>query len=328
MRVLITDRAWPDVQIEEDVLKHIGAQVVDAESQPNSSLVELARDVDAIAACWAPVSHEMLDAAPSCRVVSRFGIGLDNIPIDECTRRGIVVSYVPDYCIPEVADHTIALLLGLLRNIVFLDQQIKQGVYDLSAAPSMSRLQGQTLGLVGFGRIARAVRFRAVSLGLRVVATSASGNDHGTGCPMVTLDELLSTSDLVSLHCPLTDSTHHLLDETALASMKSHAVVVNTSRGALIDHHAAWNALQQGNLGGLALDVYDPEPPNLKDPELGPLFRDPRVVATPHAAFLSRESVAELRRRTAQAIVDVVEGRQPEQVVNPSTCESLGLEPR
>ena len=318
-RVLITDRAWPDCVIEQEVLAEVGAEVIEPGAADEATLVELAADVDAIAACWAQVTPAVVAASPRCRIVARFGIGLDNIPIEACTERGIPVTFVPDYCIPEVADHTIALLLAALRKIAFYHVQTKQGRYDLAAGPTARRLGGLQLGLVGLGRIAQAVVPRARALGLEVVASTPSGDDHQTGCPMLGLEELLRSSDVVSLHCPLSPHTQHLLNPLRLGWMPDHAVLINTSRGGLIDHHAAWQALQQDQLGGLAMDVFDPEPPDLSEP----LFADPRVIATPHAGFLSQESVEELRRRTAQQVADVLSGRLPEHVVNPEVCGHL-----
>ena len=169
-RVLITDRAWPDSQIEQEILREVGAEVLDAPDASESTLLDLASGVDAIAACWAQVTLRLLDAAPNCRIVARFGIGLDNIPVDACTQRHIPVTFVPDYCIPEVADHTIALLLSAVRKTAFFHLNTKQGEYQLAAGPPLRRLSGLTLGLVGLGRIARAVVPRARALGLNVVA--------------------------------------------------------------------------------------------------------------------------------------------------------------
>jgi D-3-phosphoglycerate dehydrogenase len=318
-QVLITDRAWPDCRIEREVLLEAGADVLEAPDSSEDTLLECASGVDAIAACWAQVTPQIIDAARNCRIVARFGIGLDNIPVEACTLRGIPVTYVPDYCIPEVADHTIALLLSAVRKTAFFHLHTKQGQYQLAAGPPLRRLSGLTLGLVGFGRIARAVVPRARALGLNVIATTPSGDDHGTGCPMTSFEDLLRTSDVVSLHCPLSEGTHHMINRTSLDWLQPHAVLINTSRGGLIDHAATWEALQRDALGGLALDVFDPEPPDLSDP----LFADQRVIATPHAAFLSQESVEELRRRTARQIADVLSGRMPEHVVNPETCGHL-----
>ena len=323
-QVLITDRAWPDCRIEREVLAGVGADVIEAETPDEANLLALATHADAIAACWAQVTPAVVDAAQRCQVVARFGIGLDNIPVDACTARGIPVTFVPDYCIPEVADHTIALILAAVRNIAFHHLRTKQGEYDLAAAPTPRRLSGLQLGLVGFGRIARAVLPRARALGLRVAATTPSGNDHGTGCPMVSSEELLAQSDILSLHCPLADTTRNLINATTLALMPENAVLINTSRGGLIDHHAVLQALQGNRLGGLAMDVFEPEPPELSDS----LFADERVIATPHTGFLSKESVEELRRRTAQQIADVLTGRLPEHVVNPEVCGHLAATPR
>jgi D-3-phosphoglycerate dehydrogenase len=312
-RLLITDHPWGNAEIERNILAPAGCDVVEAPDGAEETLIALARDVDAIATCWAKVTQPVIAAARNCRIVARMGIGLDNIDIPAASARGMLVTNIPDYCVQEVADHALALLLACARQIAFFHWQTKQGEYDLSAAPPMYRLSGRTLGLIGFGRIARALRDRALPLGLTVLAHSSSGTDYGTGCPMVALDELLERSDFVSLHAPLSDRTHHLLGQARFARMKPTAVVINTSRGGLIDHRALWEHLQQGGLAGAALDVFDPEPPDLSEP----LFRDPRVIVTPHAAFVSRESVIELRERVARQILDVLEGRCPEHVVNP-----------
>jgi D-3-phosphoglycerate dehydrogenase len=318
-RVLITDRAWPDCQIEQQILAEVGATVVEADSTDESTLVELAADADAIAACWAEITPAVIAAADRCRIVARFGIGLDNIPIDACSQRGIPVTHVPDYCIPEVADHTIALMLAALRNIAVHHHRTKLGHYDLAATPPPRRLDTLQLGLVGLGRIAQAVVPRARAMGLHVVASTPSGNDHRTDCPMLSIEDLLRSSDVVSLHCPLSNTTQHLINQTTIDWMPDHAVLINTSRGGLIDHHALWQALENNRLGGLAIDVFDPEPPDLDQP----LFAHQKVIATPHAAFLSRESVEELRTRTARQIADVLDGRLPECVVNPEVCGHL-----
>jgi D-3-phosphoglycerate dehydrogenase len=181
----------------------------------------------------------------------------------------------------------------------------------------MKRLEGATLGLVGFGRIARALLPKVKAIGFHVVAHSRHSDDRGTGCPMVGLDDLLAQSDFVSLHVPLTDSTHGLLGPKQFERMKPTAYVVNTSRGALIDHAALWRAISSGRLAGAALDVFDPEPPDLSQP----LFRDERVIVTPHAAFTSAESLQNLRTRASRQIAEALAGRRPENVVNPQVYD-------
>jgi D-3-phosphoglycerate dehydrogenase len=274
----------------------------------------LARDVDAIGTCWAHVTEQVIRAAPRCRIVARFGIGLDNISVVTATALGIPVTNVPDYCVSEVSDHALALLLACARKIAFFHARTKAGEYRLAAAPPMKRLARATLGLVGFGRIAQALLPKARAIGMEVVAHSQSSNDQGTGCPMLSLDELLARSDFVSLHLPLTETTHGLLGDRQFERMKPTAYLINTSRGGLVDQQALWRALSSGHIAGAGLDVFDPEPPDLSQP----LFRDERVIVTPHAAFVSEESLQDLRTRAACQIAEALQGRRPENVVNPA----------
>ena len=311
-RVLLTDRAWPDWDIEQQILSEVDAELVAAPDTTEETLTRLAQSCDAIGTCWGKVTTKVIEAASQCRVISRFGIGLDNIDVETATQRGIPVANVPDYCVEEVSDHVIALLLTHARNIGFFHRRTKQGEYQLDAAPPMRRLAEQTLGIVGFGGIGRAVFRKASGLGLQVIAHSRSGNDHGTDCKMVSFDELVRRSDFVSLNLPLTPQTHHLLRAEVFASMKSTAVLINTSRGMLVHHGNLFEALKAGQIAGAALDVFDPEPPDLSLP----LYQDERVILTPHAAFVSEESLIELRTRATTHIAQVLRGERPDCVVN------------
>lgn len=317
-RVLLTDLPWGNTDIERAGLAAANAEIVLAPDGDESTLVELAKGVDAIAACWAHVTSRVLDAAPDCRIVARLGIGLDNIDVAAATERGMLVTNVPDYCVQEVADHTLALLLALARNVAFFHLRTKRGEYHLPAGPTIHRLSTQTLGLVGLGHIGRAVAARARALGMTVVAHTQSGNDHGTGCEMLDLATLLARSDYVSLHVPATPKTHHLLNADALRQVRSGGRIINTGRGALIDADALWDAVQRGHVSAAALDVFEPEPPDLEHP----LYRDERVIVTPHTAFVSAESVEELRRRVVAQIVAVLRGVTPENVVNPEVLRN------
>ncbi len=312
-RVLLTDRAWPDTTIEREILSPAGAELIEAADTSPATLCGLAAGADAIATNWASVSAEVVHAAPRCRVICRTGIGLDNIAVATATEMKIPVTNIPDYCVEEVADHALALLLACARNIAFFHARTKRGEYRLQAARSMPRLRGKCLGLLGLGHIGRNLAGKARALGLDVIAHTASGNDHGTGCHMLPLDELLARSDFVSLHAPLQPATRHLLGLPQFERMKPSAYLINTARGGLIDHEGLRVALERNLLAGAALDVFDPEPPDLSTP----LMQDERVIVTPHAAFVSHESLVELRTRVAQQIVDVLSGRRPEGVVNP-----------
>ncbi len=312
-RVLITDRAWPDCSIERKVLSAVGAEVVEAPNGAEATLVELAENADAIGTNWASVTDKVIRASDRLRTVARFGIGLDNISIKTCTELGIPVTNIPDYCVHEVSDHTLALLLAAARNVAFFHARTKQGEYKLNAGAPMRRLSQMTLGLVGFGNIARLLYPKARAIGMTVFAHTRRGDDFGTGCPMVSMDEILEKSDFISLHAPLTESTRHMIGTSQLARMKPTAWLINTSRGGLIDTAALHDAIAAGRIAGAALDVFDPEPPDLSDS----LYRSERVIVTPHAAFVSEESLSELRARAAQQIADALSGARPANVVNP-----------
>lgn len=312
-RVLLTDRPWASTDIEDRIFGEAGVTLVEPPDSKPATLAAAAAGMDAVATCWADVTAEVIEAAAgSCRLVARTGIGLDNIDVAACTAAGIPVTNVPDYCIDEVADHTLAALLNFARNIGHYDRAIKAGTYDVKAGPPMRRMTGQTAGVVGLGRCGQAVAHRLRAFGLRVIGWSKSGDDHGTGVEMVAWDDLLRESDYVCVHVPLTDDTRHLLDGEAFSAMKETAYLINPSRGPVIDQTALLPALRDGVIAGAALDVWDPEPPRLDDP----LLQEPTLVATPHAAFISRESLVELRERVARQIVAALRGETPESIVN------------
>ncbi|WP_298867615.1 C-terminal binding protein [uncultured Gimesia sp.] len=317
-RVLITDRAWPDCEVEKKELSLVDAEVIEAPpGADEQTLIQFATGVDAIATCWASVTKAVIAAAPDCKTIARLGIGLDNIDVEYATSLKIPVTNVPDYCIPEVADHTIALMLARLRNVAFFHIQTKQGIYELSSAPLPRRLSALTIGVFGFGLTGQAVAQRARAFGMNVIATNTSGNDYGTGTTMVPFTELIQQSDVISIHAPLTDATLHQFDAKAFSQMKPTAFLINTSRGALIDFAALKTALQNNTIAGAALDVFDPEPPDLNDP----FFKDERVIVTPHAAFISKESLDELRQQAARQIAEILVGNQTTNVVNPVVFE-------
>jgi D-3-phosphoglycerate dehydrogenase len=314
--VLLTDYAWPDVEIERLILEQGGANLIVAEQQDAPSLAALAKahEVDAIMTNWAKVPAAVIDASPKCRIVSRLGIGLDNIDVAHATERKIVVTNVPDYCLIEVAEHALALLLALGRKVAFYHFETKHGRYDLKAGPALRRLEGQTLGLIGLGNIGSRLAQKAMALGLRVIATSRTRANPMPGVEWRDLNELLAESDYVSLHLPSNPATQKLIGPVELALMKPTAYLINTSRGAIIDEAALADALDQQQIAGAALDVQQHEPPNLTMPP----FSNPRVIVTPHAAFVSEESLINLRTRTAHQVIDWLEGRKPENVVNPA----------
>jgi D-3-phosphoglycerate dehydrogenase len=314
--VLLTDYAWQNLDIERQILAEIDAELIVAHKGDVDTLKALAPPADAIMTNWAKVPEAVIAAAPKCRLVSRLGIGLDNIDVAYCTKHGIPVTNVPDYCLIEVAEHALAQLLSLARKIAFYHYETQNGRYQLQAGPTLRRIEGQTLGIVGLGNIGRKLAEKALPLGLKVIAYSRSRKDPMPGVEFVELDELVAKSDYISLHIPATPQTRHMFNAAMYAKMKPSAYLINTARGGLIDHAALAQALQAGQLAGAALDVQDPEPPDLSQPP----YNDPRVLVSPHAAFVSVESLENLRSRVARQVVTRLSGGTPENVVNGISC--------
>ncbi|MGD9633112.1 MAG: C-terminal binding protein [Pirellulales bacterium] len=312
-KVLLTDYAWPDLEIEQALLALYDAEIVVAPATDEATLASLAPSMDAIMTNWVDVRAPVIDAAKKCQIISRLGIGLDCIDVARATELRIPVTNVPDYCLIEVAEHSLALLMALARKIHIFQADARAGGYDLAAGFPLRRIEGRTLGIIGLGHIGRRVAAKAAALGLHVVAASRSNHEPVAGVTQVDLDELLRSSDFVSLHVPLSDSTRRLIDAQALAKMKPTAFLINTSRGGVVDPAALAAALADNRLAGAALDVHDPEPPDLTKPP----YTDARVIVTPHAAFYSEEAVAELRRRAAHQVGIRLAGGVPENVVNP-----------
>ena len=323
--MLVTDHAWPSLDIERRLLAAAGAELLVAETGEEDELVALAHSVDAILTNWKRVPPAALEAAPRCLVVSRYGVGVDNIPVERATDLGIVVANVPDFCLEEVSDHAMALILACARRVVGFARATRAGRWDLlGVGRGLPRLREQTLGLVGFGNIARALVPKARGFGLHVIAYTPRveprpGED---GVELTNdLDHLLRESDYVSLHAPATAETRGLIGEEQLRLMKPTAYLVNTSRGALVDEQALYLALTDGRIAGAALDVLSREPPSPDDP----LLALDNVIVTPHAAFYSETAIRELQAKAAANVATVLRGGVPATVVNREVLERPNL---
>jgi len=323
-RILITDVAWPSTAPEREVFQEIDAVVIEADSSDEDRLVELAKDATGILTCFANVTERVIAASSRLRVVGRYGVGTDNIDIDACSRRDIPVTYVPDYAIEDVADHAMALLMALSRKVVVLDRLVKEGRWETRSARPIHRIRGRTLGILGYGRIGHALALRAKPHGYKVLVCDpyvSADLVMDIGATLVSKEVLISESDAISMHAPLTSETHHSIGESELRKMKPEAYLINTARGLLIDEYALAQALSKGWIAGAGIDVLDEEPP----PADHPLLALPNAIVTPHAAFLSEESVLELERRAAVAVVRVLQGRMPEFVWNTDVLQRVTL---
>jgi D-3-phosphoglycerate dehydrogenase len=259
----------------------------------------------AIMTCWAQVSGAAIAASPGLRLVARMGVGLDNIAVDAATERGVLVTNVPDYCVEEVSDHAVGLVLAWTRGLVGADREVRDGRWDPAGA-RLRRLATLTCGIVGFGRIGRATARKLAGLGARVIASDPLPPADTHGVHIMPLDELLGSSDAVIVHAPLTPATHHLIGSRELSLMPRGALLVNVSRGGLVDTGALIEALRDGRLGGAGLDVLETEPEVPHE-----LLEHPGVVITPHIAFSSDVAVEQLRRSAAEEVVRVLSGEPP-----------------
>jgi D-3-phosphoglycerate dehydrogenase len=269
------------------------------------------------------VTPGIIASAPELKVIARFGVGVDNIAVDAATTRGIPVTYVPDYCVAEVAEHALGLLMALARGIVRYNRSVKGRAWELGIAAPLRRIEGQTLGLIGCGRIGRRLAEKALGLRMRVLVydsdPAAIDAAAASGIVGADLHQVLAEADFLSLHLPLTAATRGFIGESVLRQMKSTAFLINTARGGLVDTHVLARALREGWIAGAALDVLPQEPPAGDDP----LLDLDNIVLTPHVAFYSEESLQALRQRTATAVVDALAGRAPEHVWNREALAGL-----
>jgi D-3-phosphoglycerate dehydrogenase len=316
--VLLTDRAWPDDRVEREVLAAAGLRLAVGPAEPGDAATIDALVAEhqpaAILTCWAEVSATAIESSAALQVIARMGVGLDNIDVAQASSRGVLVTNVPDYCVEEVSDHAVGLVLAWTRGLVAADREVRAGQWNPASA-RLRRLSNLTCGVVGFGRIGRRTAEKLRALGARVVANNPSRRADTGDVPLVSLDELLATSDVVILHAPLTEATRHLIGARELALMPPGSLLVNVSRGGLVDTDALAASLHAGHLGGAGLDVIDSEPA-----VPARLLEHPAVVITPHIAFSSDASLAELRRSAAEEVVRVLRGDTPRYPCNnPST---------
>ena len=315
-KVLVTDYVWPSIEPEKAVLERIGAELVVAPDSSEDTLAALAGDVDGILTCFAQVTDKVLRSAEKCIVVGRYGVGVDNIAVDTATELGMAVTYVPDYCVEEVSDHVLGLLLTWNRRVAYFDRMVKtSGWGSLSLTMPILRLRGKKLGVVGFGRIGQVVCRKALAFGFEVLTSDPfvpAETATQLGARMVDMQELLRESDFITLHSPLIPETRNLIGAAELDLMKSTAFLINCARGPLIDEEALYEALKDNRIGGAGLDVLvdaHPAPDH-------PLLKLENAIITPHVAFFSEEAVLELEERAAEEVAAVLQGRMPENLVN------------
>ena len=307
--------SFPDLDTESAILGEIGVAVADVRALSRAQVLEAARDADALMVDYFECDADTIRALRRCRVICQYGVGLDGIDIEAASNAGITVTHTPLYCRDELAEHTLALILAAVRQVAAYDRSVRAGAWDYNASAPLRRVRGSTVGLVGFGRVGRAVAERLSGFGTEILASDdyvADDEFARAGVRRVTLDELLAASDIVSLHVPLDPSTRGLVDNTFLAAVRPGAIIINTSRGAIVNSTALAEALDRRAIAFAALDVLDVEPPPPDHPLVG---RDDCIL-TPHAGFLSPQSLTDLQRDAALEVRSVLTGLVPRFAVN------------
>jgi len=309
-KVVVSDQVFPSVDVERALLADIDAELTVASGDIESVLASAA-DADAILNTYLPWSADSTARLENCRIIARYGIGFDNVDLGAAADAGIVVTNVPDYSVEEVATHALALILASLRKVVIANDSVRSGTWSIDNFRPISRLSTLTVGLVGYGRIARRIAAPIETLGARVIAHDPYLQPGPDLPPLLELDTVLARSDIVSLHLPLTDETRGIIGADSLARMKPTAILINTSRGPLVDLDALARALREGTIGAAGLDVFDVEPLDASRIE-----DVPNLIVTPHMAYYSEEALAESQRKAATQVVKVLTGEKPDYQVN------------
>jgi D-3-phosphoglycerate dehydrogenase len=315
-KVVLTDYVWESLDVEKKTLDGIADLVALQTKKPEEFLTQAA-DCDALLNTYAgPISADVVARMQKCRIIARYGIGVDTIDLDAATQAGIIVTNNPTYCIDEVAEHTMALMLACARKIALYDRLVRGRRWEVPPGKPMFRLSGRTLGLVGFGNIARRVAARATGFGMRILFADPFVQEGQLDVPgkKMALQNVLGESDFVSLHPPLTADTRQMINDDALSQMTPSAFLINCSRGAIVDTDALVRALDAKKIAGCALDTTDPEPL----PDLHPLRGRENVIITPHVAWYSEQALVRLQAGAPSDVRRVLTGEWPVNVVNRS----------
>lgn len=308
--VIVTDSPFPSLDPAKKALEDANAEVVQAPSSSEEDIIKAAENADAILVTYAKLNENILRSLKNCKAIGRFGIGVDNIDLKVAGELGISVNYVPDYCLDEVSDQAMAMIISMARKIPQSNKLVQSGRWEMPAVVPMYRLRGKTVGLIGFGNIPRLMTPKAQAFGFNVIASDPYAPKElfeKYGVESVSMDELYERSDFISVHAPLLPETKGLVNKDAFKKMKDTAIIVNTARGPLINEKDLIEALDNNEIGGAGLDVVETEPL----PENSPLIGRDNVILAPHMAFYSVEALEELQTKAASDVARVLNGEEP-----------------
>jgi len=322
-RAVIIEHGYPTSKYENEIITAAGGEFIDASNRSLEEALRIAEACEGVMVRRLEVTRDLIRRFKKCRILTRYGVGTDNVDVDAATEAGIIVGHSPLYATDEVSVHAASLLLACVRDVAGTHKRLEAGAWDVERPVRIRRMAGCTLGIVGFGNIGRAVAHKFGGWDLRIVATDPfvePAHAIRLGVGPIPLDTLLESSDFISLHCPLLPETRCLINRQTLAKMKPGVILVNTARGGVVDTQALLEALDSGRVAMAGLDVFEEEPL----PVDSPLRKHPRTVLTDHAAWYSEESQVQLQKTVAQEIVRVCTGGLPVSLMNPEVLRQLG----
>jgi len=323
----VTDYEYESLSLERGIIESLGAEFVDTfQCKTEDEVIEAARDADGLIVQYAKITRRVIDNLEKCRVIATYSIGVDKIDVQAATERGICVANVPDYCLEEVSDHTLTLLLALARKLCLANSAVKEKFWDYKVAKPIYRIKGKKLGLAGFGNIARRVAEKSAGFGMEIIAYDPFVKPEQAArwnARLVGFDELVAESDFISVHVPLSEKTQYMFNIDIFRKMKRTALVINVSRGPVIKEADLIKALQDRLIAGAALDVAEVEPIDRSNP----LLAMDNVIVTPHYAWYSEESAQALQRGAAEQVAQVLQGYYPTNLVNRELLGKLQLKP-
>lgn len=306
-KVVITDYGFPDIGQEESLLRENGYDVVSGQCKTEEEVIQLSQKADAILVQWAPITRKVIESLENCKIIVRYGIGVDNVDLEAAWEKKIPVCNVPDYCLEEVANHTVALALVLARQLMEIDKRVRSGNWNIMPPLPFPPFREMTFATIGYGRIAKKVLERVKTFGFKVATFDLFIRDkdiRAEGVVPLNKEDILKQADIISLHLPLNEDTRHIIDAAALKNMKSSAILINTARGGLIDTIALVKSLQNGTIAGVGLDVFEEEPLSIDHP----LMKCNNVILSSHTAWYSAASVPALQYRATKEVIRGLKG--------------------
>ena len=315
MKIVITDYQYDDINQEKTIIQSAGFELVPYQLKNSSELIPAVCDADALIVQYVLIDSEVIGSLENCKIIIKYGIGVNNIDVEAATKKGIFVCNVPDYGVDEVSNHAITMIFMLAKKITLAIEAFRNGEWGYSQIVPLFRMEASVLGLVGFGRIPQMVAHKLKNFGLNIIVFDPYAKPEvfeEANVTQVDLETLCKKSDFISIHCPQTKETTHLFDSKAFKMMKSTAFIINTARGPIIEQNALIEALNNKIIAGAALDVFEQEPL----PMDSCLFKMKNVILTPHIAWYSEESIKTLQRKVAEEVVRVLQGHQPLNCVN------------